>query len=69
MVMEDEERDVKKAVSWILREITKGNPNEVSEFLVKWSKANPSKDARWIIENGMKKLSNDKQSKILGLLG
>lgn len=69
MIMEDEERDVKKAASWILREITKGNPDEVSEFLVKWSKANPSKDARWIIENGMKKLSNDEQSKILGLLG
>jgi 3-methyladenine DNA glycosylase AlkD len=69
MIMEDKERDVKKAASWILREITKGNPDEVSEFLVKWSKANPSKDARWIIENGMKKLSNDEQSKILGLLG
>ena len=69
MVMEDEERDVKKAVSWILREITKGNPDEVSVFLAKLSMENPSKDTRWIIENGMKKLSVDEQSKILGLLG
>jgi 3-methyladenine DNA glycosylase AlkD len=69
MVMEDEERDVKKAAAWILREITKGNPDEVSEFLHKWAKAKPNKDARWIIENGMIKLSNDEQRKISGLLG
>lgn len=65
MVMEDKSRDVRKAESWILREITKGNPDEVAEFLLKWAKANPSKEARWVIENGMKKLSNDEQNKIL----
>ena len=68
LVMEDKDKDVKKAVSWILREITKKNPDEVGKFLMKWAKANPSKEARWIIKDGMKKLSNNNQKKILGLL-
>ncbi|OYT53856.1 MAG: hypothetical protein B6U72_04515 [Candidatus Altiarchaeales archaeon ex4484_2] len=67
-VMGDNEPDVKKAVSWILREITKKNPDEVAKHLMKWAKANPGKDARWIIKDGMKKLSNDEQKKIRGLL-
>ncbi|MEW6607770.1 MAG: DNA alkylation repair protein [bacterium] len=68
LVMEDKDKDVKKAVSWILREITKKNPDEVLKFLTKWAKANPGKDTRWIIKDGMKKLSNDEQKNILGLL-
>ncbi|MFH1824609.1 MAG: DNA alkylation repair protein [Candidatus Firestonebacteria bacterium] len=64
-VMEDNEKDIKKAVSWILREITKKNPDEVVKFLLRWAKANPNKDTKWIIKDGMKKLSNDKQKKIL----
>jgi len=68
LVMEDRDRDVRKAVAWILREISKGNPDEVAEFLIKWAKANPSKEARWVIENGLKKLSDDEQNRILGLL-
>jgi len=67
-VMEDNDKDIKKAVSWILREITKKNPDEVAKFLMKWAKANPSKDAKWIIKDGIKKLSNKEQKKILGLL-
>jgi len=67
-VMEDRDRDVRKAVSWILREITKGNPDEVTTFLVKWAKANAGKDATWIIKEGMKKLSKDEQNRILQLL-
>jgi len=67
-VMEDEDKDIKKAVSWILREITKKNLDEVAKFLIKWAKANPSKDAKWVIKDGMKKLSNNEQKKILGLL-
>jgi len=67
-VMEDKDKDIKKAVSWILREITKENPNEVAKFLIKWAKANPGRDASWIIKDGMKKLSNDEQKKIWGLL-
>ena len=68
LVMEDKDKDIKKAVSWILREITKKNPDEVAKFLMKWAKANPSKDVKWIIKDGMKKLSNNEQKKILGLL-
>jgi len=68
LVMEDRERDVRKAVSWVLREITKANSDEVAGFLVKWARANPSKEARWIIEHGMKKLSDDERNRISGVL-
>jgi len=64
LVMEDKDKDIKKAVSWILREITKKNPVEVAKFLMKWAKVNPGKDAKWIIKDGMKKLGNDEQKKI-----
>jgi 3-methyladenine DNA glycosylase AlkD len=67
-VMNEDEPDVKKAVSWILREITKKNPDEVAKFLMKWAKASPSKDTKWIIKDGIKKLSNNEQKKILELL-
>ncbi len=67
LVIEDKDKDVKKAVSWILREITKKNPDEVAKFLTKWAKANPSKDARWVIKDGMKKLGSDEQKRILEL--
>ena len=69
MVMKDNEKDIKKAASWILREITKKNPDEVEKFLMKWAKANPTKDAKWIIKDGMKKLNSNEQEKILRLLG
>ncbi|MDI6603503.1 MAG: DNA alkylation repair protein, partial [Patescibacteria group bacterium] len=68
-IMDDGEKDVKKAVSWVLREITKKNPDEVSKFLIKWAKTNPNRDTRWIIKDGMKKLSKENQSKILSILG
>jgi 3-methyladenine DNA glycosylase AlkD len=67
-VMKEDEPDVIKAVSWILREITKKNPDEAAEFLMKWAKANPIKDTRWIIKDGLKKLSCNKQKKIMELL-
>ncbi|MBC8525839.1 MAG: DNA alkylation repair protein [Candidatus Cloacimonetes bacterium] len=63
-VMQDKEKDIKKAISWILREITKKNPEEVASFLTKWAKANSSKDTIWIITDGMKKLNQDDQKKI-----
>ena len=67
-VMEDEDSDVKKGVSWILREITKKNADEVAKFLMKWAKANPNKDTRWIIKDGMKKLPKEIQTKILSIM-
>ncbi|MBI4645362.1 MAG: DNA alkylation repair protein [Bacteroidia bacterium] len=67
-VMEDNEKDIKKAVSWVLREITKKNPDEVAGFLTRWAKANPGKDAKWIIKDGMKKLRSDEKKEILKIL-
>jgi len=64
-VMEDNDKDVKKAVSWILREITKFNPKEVFEFLTKWAKFKPDKNIHWIIKDGMKKLPEKMQIEIL----
>jgi 3-methyladenine DNA glycosylase AlkD len=61
LVMEDNEKDIKKAVSWILREITKKNPDDVAEFLTRWAKVNPGKDARRVIKDGMKKLPKEKR--------
>ena len=69
LVMENKDKDIKRAVSWILREITKKNPDEVAEFLMKWAKANPSKDAKWIIKDGMKKLRSNEKKEILKLIG
>lgn len=69
LVMKDKDKDIKKAVSWILREITKKNLDEIAEFLMKWAKANPNKDAKWIIKDGMKKLSKEKQTEILTIIG
>jgi len=47
-VMEDEDRNVKKAVSWVLREITKKNPDRVAEFLKKWT-THLGRDTKWMI--------------------
>jgi len=66
--MGDNDKDIKKAVSWVLREITKRNPDEVAKFLTRWAKANPGKDARWIIKDGMTKLPEEKQTEILSIL-
>jgi 3-methyladenine DNA glycosylase AlkD len=68
LVMEEKEKDIKKAMSWVLREITKKNPDEVAEFLTRWAKVNPNKDARWIIKDGMTKLPEEKQTEILTIL-
>lgn len=68
LVMEDKDKDIKKAASWVLREITKKNPNEAAKFLMKWAKANPSKDMRWLIKDGMKELNKNEQKKIFKFL-
>ena len=68
MVMEDKERDVRKAVAWILREITKTNPDMVAEFLVKQAQTFLSKDKKRIIKDGMKKLNDNNQCRITELL-
>lgn len=67
-VMGDKENDVRKAVSWILREITTANPDMVAEFLMKQAQVCRNKNTRLIIEDGMKKLNAKDQRRILGLL-
>lgn len=64
-VMTDQDRDVKKGAAWILRQITTKNSDEVARFLLKWARAQPNKDARWIIRDGMKKLPRETQNRIL----
>ncbi|MHA1149233.1 MAG: DNA alkylation repair protein [Promethearchaeota archaeon] len=68
IVMDDGDKDVKKGVAWILRQMTNMNSNKVTIFLLEKAKANPSKHARWIIKNGMKKIPQEKQDEILSLL-
>ena len=68
MVMDDKERDVRKAVAWILREITKANPDMVAEFLAKQAQTFLSKDKKRIIKDGMKKLNDNDQRRIIELL-
>jgi 3-methyladenine DNA glycosylase AlkD len=68
-VMVDEEKDVKKAVSWIFRIITPNHHDEVVDYLTKWASSNPVKVTQWIIKDGMKKLSGDEQKKILKIMG
>jgi len=67
-LMEDSESDVKKAVSWALRELTRKNPELVFRFLLKWTKKE-DRNTLWIIKNGMKKLEKSKQDKILRMSG
>ena len=63
-VMADKDRDVRKAVAWILREMSNGNHAEVAEFLGRWAETEPGRETRWIIEQGMKKLSDEEQKRI-----
>jgi 3-methyladenine DNA glycosylase AlkD len=66
--MREVEPDVKKAVAWILREITKNDKEAVSRFLRKWAEQTVNKHTWWIIKEGMKKLSSSEQEEILSLL-
>jgi 3-methyladenine DNA glycosylase AlkD len=36
--MKEEDKDVKKAIGWALREIIKKDPESVFKFLQKWAK-------------------------------
>lgn len=66
--MREKDRDVKKAISWALREVTKKDPKAVFEFLQKWAKIN-DKNTKWIIKEGMKKLSEKEQKELKSLIG
>jgi 3-methyladenine DNA glycosylase AlkC len=64
LLMEDRDTDVKKAVAWILREMSKGEPVIAFEFLVDHAEA-ANKDTRWIIKEGSKKLSIEDREGLL----
>lgn len=64
MLMQDKDKDVKKGVGWALREMTKNYEKELLDFIGKWIESS-SKDTKWIIEDGIKKLNNEKQEEIL----
>ncbi len=66
-VMREKEKDVKKAVGWALREISKKDSKGVYEFLKKWAKVN-DKNTKWIIKDGMKKLTKENQDALKSLL-
>jgi 3-methyladenine DNA glycosylase AlkD len=67
-VMKEEDEDVKKAIGWALREVTKKDPESVFKFLQKWAKVK-DKNVRAIIKAGMKKLQKEEQEEIKSLLG
>jgi 3-methyladenine DNA glycosylase AlkD len=58
-----EDKDVKKAVGWALREITKKDPER---FLQGWVKVK-DKNIRSIIRDGVGKLQKEKQEEIKSL--
>ncbi len=67
-VMREEDKDVKKAAGWALREISKKDPESVFEFLKKWAKEE-DKNTTWIIKEGMKKLKKEQQNELRVLMG
>ncbi|GEM_PF-675728 len=66
-VMQEKDKDVKKAIGWALREITKKDPEAVFEFLKKWAEVD-DKNTRWVIKEGMKKLPEKEQEKLKSLM-
>lgn len=68
-VMGDEEHYIKKAISWILREISKQDHMKIHEYLMCYAKDGADKATKWIIKNGMKNLPRDKQQELIDRLG
>lgn len=67
-VMKEKDKDVKKAVGWALREIAKKDSKAVFKFLQKWSKTGDG-NTKWIIKEGMKKLTKEEQEELKSLIG
>ncbi len=63
-VMRESDEDVRKAVGWALREVTKKDEDAVFNFLQSWSEVK-DKNTMQIIKKGMKKLPEDKQFKLV----
>lgn len=67
-VMQEKDNDVKKAIGWALREISKKDEKVIFYFLQKWTSTD-DKNTRQIIKDGMKKLSEERQKKLKSLIG
>ncbi len=59
--MREQDRQVKKALGWALREITKKDKEAVFRFLRRWAEVE-DKHTRQIIKEGMKKLPQKEQA-------
>lgn len=53
-LMKDEDKDVQKGVSWIIREISQKDPQRTLQFMKEWLKEE-AMNTRWIIANGSRK--------------
>ena len=62
-LMREKDRDVKKAVAWALREISKKNPKVVYEFLQRYI-ASKDENTKWIVKEGSKKLPENLKKKL-----
>jgi len=60
-VMLDRDKDVKKAVGWALREISKKDSDGVFDFIHRWAKQK-DRNVKCIIKEGIKKLPEEKQN-------
>ncbi len=62
-VMLDDSREVKKAVAWALREISKKDGTAVREFIVKWARSG-DKRVLSVLKQGIKKLPPEDQETV-----
>ncbi|HDD64442.1 MAG TPA: hypothetical protein ENF53_04725 [Thermoprotei archaeon] len=54
-LMEEEDKNVRKAVAWALREISKRDPEAVYNFLIKYA-SSQNRNTKWIVRSGSRKL-------------
>jgi len=59
-LMHEGDKDVKRAVAWALREISKRDPEAVYKFLLKYAQSNDV-NTRWIVKEGSKKLQENRK--------
>ena len=65
--MDEKDREVKKAIAWALREISKKDMHKVFEFLKSRASSN-NKNTRWIVKEGMRKLDKHLQDELKSIM-
>ncbi|HEC86288.1 MAG TPA: hypothetical protein ENI49_00205 [Thermoplasmatales archaeon] len=63
----DDSLYVRKSVAALLRAISKKNPGFVIDLCRKWAKLR-NRDTKWIIRQGIKKLTEDQQEELISLI-